>query len=847
MPEKKKSKNNTKRNTNKNANVNEVKNSNAKNVKTKKKKSKAKKIILWVVIGLLIIFLIAAGIIAGMIFGIFQKYSIPIDKLRVSSENTIILDTDGNVIATLSANEKRDSISIDEMSKYLPSAFVAIEDERFYEHQGIDIKRTAAATISYIFKGNSSFGGSTITQQLVKNITKEDERDATRKIKEMARAYNLEKTLTKDEILGLYLNMIFMGEDVYGVQMASKLYFNKNASELDLAESAFLAGINNSPNSYRPFEDNEEMKEKIKTRTLTVIDKMHELGKIESEEIYNEAVEKVKNGLVFTKGNTDLNVYSYHTDALIEQVLNDIQKANPEMTRSAAEFYLYNGGLTIYSTQVTSMQNAMEEEYKNTKYLIKSGKYYVKDSEGNDTDVRATTQSAMVIIDYKTGQVVATVGGFGEKTARCLNRATQQPKQPGSTIKPIAVIGPSLQEGLITAATVVDDTPTPTGWPKNSGGGYTGLMVVRDIIKVSRNIPEVKMINVLGPEKSVEYLKKFGLTTLVDTDANPATALGGITNGAKVLDMAAAYATIANDGVYIEPKFYTKITDSNGNVVLEANPETRTVMSADNAYILKSILRGPVSSGGTYPGAKLPNMDTCGKTGTTDSNERWFCGFTPYYAAATWYGFDKDEKLSTGNTAAAIWTAVMKKVHTGLESKSFQRTGNIVTAKVCKKSGLLPTEDCEEAGCVYTEEFVKGTVPTKSCETHVKRKVCIGEDGKIKLANDFCPNAIEMVFITRPNSDKDRAWEKAADAKDMLPEETCEVHVKPEEPSPSPSPSPSPTPTVEPSTSPSSKPSAKPSPSTTPSVAPSSKPSALPSTAPTATPVLPSVAPTVTP
>lgn len=817
------------RNTRKNTNKKQV-NSQGYNIKHKKNNSKAKRIVLRIGIGILILLVVAIAIIAGIIFGIFKKYTIPIDKLKISNENTVILDTDGNVIATLNASEKRESVSIEQMSKYIPTAFVAIEDERFYDHQGVDIKRTAAATISYIFKGDSSFGGSTITQQLVKNITKEDERDATRKIKEMARAYNLEKTLTKDEILELYLNMIFMGEDVYGVQMASKLYFNKNASELDLAESAFLAGINNSPNAYKPFEDSDEMREKIKTRTLTVIDKMHDLGKVNTEE-YNAAVEKVNNGLVFTKGKVDVNNYSYHTDALINQLIEDIQEANPDMNANAAEFYLYNSGLTIYSTQVSSIQTAMEEEYKNTSYLIKSSKNYVKDSEGKDTDVRATTQSAMVIIDHKTGQVVGCVGGFGEKTPRGFNRATQQLKSPGSTIKPLAVIAPSLEAKLITAATVIDDTPVQYGNynPHNDTRNFRGLMTVREIIRVSRNIPEVKMMSNLGPENSIEFLKKLGITTVDENDANLSLALGGLTNGVSPLEMAAAYATIANDGVYISPTFYTKVEDMNGNVVLEANQEKRTVMSADNAYILKSILREPLKSGGTAVslGVSVKGMDTCGKTGTTDSNERWFCGFTPYYAAATWYGFDFDEKLSTGNTAGLIWGKIMNKIHVGLESKYFEKTGNITTALVCSKSGLLATDLCKEVGTAYSEEFVKGTTPTKSCETHVKERVCIQEDGTLKRATEFCPNAEERIFITRPNSDTDTSWKSAGDAGEMLPQETCTVHTQLEVPSPEPSPSPVPSPVTSPSPS-------LPSPSPSPAVVAS--PSAEPSEEPKETP-----------
>lgn len=824
--------------------------------KNASKNTKTKKIVIRVLIGLFVAILIGMAILAGIVIGIFKKSTVPVESIMTGGGNTVVLDTDGNVIATLSADEKRNNITLEEMSPYIPKAFVAIEDERFYEHDGVDLKRTAAATIGYIFKGNSSFGGSTITQQLIKNKTKENQRDATRKIKEIARAYNLEKELqkdktksqVKDEILQVYLNTIFMGEDgVCGVQLASKLYFNKNASELDLAESAFLAGINNSPNAYKPFEDSDAMREKIKNRTLTVLDKMHELKKIDSEEEYNAAKEKVQNGLPFSRGEIHTTVYSYHTDALIEQLIAQIQEEYPEMNRKGAEEYLYNGGFVIYSTQVSSIQKVMEEEYNTGKFIL-SRVVNEKDNDGKDKkdengktiQKTITTESSMVIVDHKTGQVVATVGGFGQKTARCLNRATQVPKQAGSSLKPLAVIAPSLQEGLITAGTVIDDTPVRYGnWvPNNDTHNFWGLTTVRTIIRNSRNIPEIKMINTLTPKKSVEYLRQFGLKSVCEQDENAATALGGLTYGTTTLEMAAAYATIANDGVYIEPTFYTRMEDANGNIVMKPNQETRTVISADNAYILKSILREPVQSGTAVGlGVKVKGMDTCGKTGTTDANQRWFCGFTPYYAAATWFGYDDQTvKLAMDtNRAGLLWGNVMRRVHSelNLEAKNFQRTGNITSATICNKSGLLATDLCRTAGCAYSEEFVKGTTPTKSCETHVTAKVC-GEDyGSYKLATENCPDAKEVVFITRPNSDTDTSWQSAGDAKLMLPTENCDVHTEPiVEPSPEPSPTPSPSP--------------KPSPSASPSPSPSASPSAVPTTTPTPTPTpaVPSPQPT---
>lgn len=807
--------------------------------KTKKKNTKAKKIIIGVIISLFLIILIGGGILAGIIFGIFSKEKVDLSLLRASSENTVILDSDGNVIATLAANEIRDSVKLSEMPKYLPNAFVAIEDERFYDHQGVDIKRTAAATFNYLLhKGNSSFGGSTITQQLVKNITKEDERDATRKIKEMARAYNLEKDLPKDEILELYLNLIFLGEKAYGVEVASKLYFNKSVRELDLAQCAFLAGINHSPNAYKPFSEDEQMKQKVKTRTKTVLNKMKDLGKITKEE-YDAAIAEVEAGLPFQRGVINANNYSYHTDAMIEQILKQLQEEKG-LERGAAELYLYNGGLTIYSTQVTSIQTAMETEVKQDKYIIKSRSTKLKDENGNETDQYATSQAAMVMIDHSNGYVVATVGGTGEKTPMGLNRATQSVRQTGSSMKPLAVIAPSIDAGLITAATVVDDIPTNFGGyaPHNASGGYLGLINVRKIIEVSENIPEVVMMQKLTPQKSIEFLKKLGITSLVTSKDNPehndenlSLALGGLTKGISPLEMAAGYATIANNGVYIEPTFYTKIVDSSGNIVLEPKQEKRTVMSADSAYIVQTILKEPViGANGTAGICGISGMDVGAKTGTTnDDYDRWLCGFTPYYAGAAWFGYDKVEKVRfSGNPAARIWASVMKQAHSGLEGKRFTKTGNIVTAQVCRDSGLLATELCAQdprGSRVFTEMFVKGTVPTESCTCHVKVNVCVGTDGVTRIATEHCQPVQEMVFITRDESVAKERWERAKDAAYMLPTETCTEHVAPIEPEPSPSPSPSPSPTPSPSPSPSPSASPKPSPSPTPSVAPSPTPS----------------------
>ena len=744
--------------------------------KNKKPQTKKKKIAKKILIAILLIFLILAGVAFGIICGIAREAKLTAKDFAIKNENSIVLDKDGNKIAELSGTENRKYISISEMAPYLPEAFISIEDERFREHMGIDIKRTLGATVKYALSkvgiGSSSYGGSTITQQLVKNTTQEKDRTWQRKVKEMARAYYIEKELSKDQILELYLNLIFMGNTSYGVEVGSNYYFSKSAKDLDLAECAFLAGINNSPNSYDPFTEDEEQREKnlekIKRRTKIVLDKMHELGKINSEEEYKQALEKVENGLPFQKGASLANVYSYHTDAAILQIEKQIMEEK-DLTREAAELYLYGGGFTIYTTQDSKIQETMNEEAKKSKYLKASKK-----------ETGKTAQAGMVLLDYKTGYVLGVLGGLGEKTtSRGVNRGTQAIKQTGSSMKPLAVVAPGIDSGVITGASVFDDVPYKTYKNYNY---FKGLLTIRYAIESSQNIPMLKAIQVVGVDNSLKFLKSLGFSHLDDEkDNNIGISLGGLTNGATPLEMAAAYGTIANDGVYIEPTFYTKVVDGNGNTVFEPKQETRTVMSSAAAYVVKEILTQPVKTG-TATSMAISGMSVAAKTGTTnDDFDRWMCGFTPYYAAATWYGYDKNETVSGWSLSPAgqIWIGVMKPAHEGLEKRTFAQTkpSGVVTARVCRDSGLLVTENCANdprGDRGYTEYFVQGTVPTKQCECHVKVDIC-KESGL--LANEFCPDKESKVFITRPNSDTDTTWRSAKDAEYMLTiKDTCTIH-----------------------------------------------------------------------
>ena len=675
--------------------------------KQKIKRKKIKKIIIAIVIVIILILAIMLGISA------YNWKQITTDMF--ANENSVVVDSDGNVIAELGSERKKIKVENEDMPENLKNAYVSIEDERYYKHHGVDIKRTGSAIINYVIHiGNSSFGGSTITQQLVKNLTGDNSGAISRKVKEWWKAYLLECYFSKEEILDMYLNVIYVGPNIYGVGAGSKYYFNKNVQELSLAECAFLAGINNSPNSYNPFDEETDNTEKIQNRTITVLDKMLELEYITEEE-HDTAVAEVENGLSFDKGNVESSdgIYSYHTDALITEIMEDIaDKKN--ISEDFATNYIYLSGLTIKSTQNSSIQDRTEEDFDKRQYNIAS-------REGGDP-----AQAAMVIIDHQTGQVIACVGGLGEKdTARGLNRATQSTRQTGSSIKPLAVLAPGIDKKKFTAATIyadVEKTFEGNYSPKNYDG-YLGEVTVRRAVESSQNIPFVEMMEEIGIKTSISYLKDMGVTSLTDKDESLSLALGGLDKGITPLEMAAAYATIANDGVYIEPTFYSEITNQSGKTVIEANPESHRVFSEQVAYILKEILTQPVTgNNGTATYCSISGIDVAAKTGTTDENyDRWLCGFTPYYTAATWFGYDQNETIyfNRQNPAGIIWANVMRSIHSGLDNATFEKPSWIQTETICADSGEIANSGCTNT---YEEYFLWGTKPG-NCTEHSGNRV----------------------------------------------------------------------------------------------------------------------------
>ena len=665
-----------------------------------------------ILIVLVILIVVGAGVGIGLIFGLGKDdFSIDMSDL-IMKENSIIVDTDGNVLAELNGDESRKIITLEEMSPYLPKAYIAIEDERFEQHHGVDIKRTGAAILSFITHGGKSTagGGSTITQQVVKNVTQEKASSGVagvvRKLKEWSKAYQIEKAMSKDQIIELYLNLIYVGNggsEKHGVEIGSEYYFNKSAKDLSIAQCAFLAGINHSPNAYNPYSGN-DVTEKIAKRTKTVLSQMKKFDYITQEE-YDTAVAEVDAGFQFENGVKG-NVYSSHTDALISQLIDQIMEEK-QVSRDAAETYLQTSGLTIYSTQVSSIQSVMEEEVKKSKYDLKS-----KENKNEDGSA-VLAQGAVVVIEPSTGKVVGAVGQLKEKTtSRGLNRINSK-RQTGSSIKPLADVLPGIEEGIITPATIYADLKTTfgTNYSPDNYNSFTGLRTVRTALTTSQNIPFIKIMAELTPKKSIEYLRKMGVSSLDDEkDNNLSLAIGGMTYGISPLEMAAAYASVANDGTYIEPTFYSKVEDSDGKVVLEPGQKTEKVCSAETAYIIKNLMQSVVNGadgyGGTASYCAIKGIDVAAKTGTTnESKDRWLCGFTNYYACAAWFGFDDPERInySGTNPAGQLFDGVMTEIHKGLEDSTFEEPENIVHATVCRTSGLLATDKCSNK---YSEKII---------------------------------------------------------------------------------------------------------------------------------------------
>ena len=784
---------------------------------------------------LLVLAVFAAVLGVSLGYGVFKGIidsapEINVASIEPSGFATMVYDSEGNLTETLvKSGANRLEASYDELPQDLIDAFVAIEDSRFWSHKGIDFRAILRAVVG-VLTNDPAGGGSTLTQQLIKNNIfaggNEDTFGETleRKIQEWYLAIQLEQVMTKEIILKNYLNTINLGNNTLGVKAAAKRYFDKDVSELTLSECTVIAGITQNPSKLNPLSEKGRVNNEDKRRVI--LQYMYEQGYISKEEqeeaLADDVYSRIQNVDLVTKEAQ--TAYSYFTDELIEQVLEALQ-TQLGYTETQAYNLLYSGGLSIYTTQDPHLQAIVDEEVNDsdnydvvyysadyrlsiqhadgttTHYSDESMKNYFRkdlgqasfnglfDSKEEAAEAIETYKAAMlkdgdtvigesvyyilqpqlsfVLMDQSTGYVKAINGGRGAKeVSRSLNRATNTVKQPGSTFKVITTFAPAIDTCGANLATVYYDAPYTVGsktfrnW--YSGKGYFGYSNIRDGIVYSMNIVTVRcMMETVTADLGVEYARNFGITSLTESDYNASTALGGITKGVSNLELTAAYATIANGGIYTKPVFFTKILDHDGKLLLEVQPETKRVLKESTAFLLTDAMAESMESSRMYsspgvslnstsPSANIPGMSNAGKSGTTsDNNDIWFVGYTPYYTAGVWSGCDENQKITAIGSSTSyhkkIWRKIMSRAHEGKADVGFHMPDSIEAVQVCHKSGLLPNPgvcDLDPRGsAVYTEFFEAGTAPTEVCTHHVLTTIC-SESGA--AATEFCPEETKI-------------------------------------------------------------------------------------------------------
>ena len=681
-----------------------------------------------------------------------------------------VLDRDGNVVLTLSGEaSNRVYVKLSEVPESLQEAVVAIEDERFYEHFGIDPKGIMRALYKGITEGNFSEGASTITQQLLKNNVFTDWMNEStfldkvqRKIQEQYLAIALEMHVDKAWILENYLNTINLGGGNWGVETAAKYYFDKDVSDLTLSESAVIAGITRNPTRYNPITNPEANAE----RRDYILDKMLELGFITQEERDEAAGDDVYARIseVSTNGGSQ-EIMTYFEDAMIYSVLHDIMSAT-RCSEEKAWDLIYRGGLTICSTEDSRMQELAGE-------VINNPDYYTSDE-----------QASLVLMDTETGQVRALIGGRGEKNANLLlNRATSMVRQPGSTIKVIGEYAAALDSGAMTLGTVIADSPCTYSdgtEVHNFDGSYKGNSTVQTAIAQSRNIVALKCFNQIGMDPIWNMIGKFGITTLTENDKVEALALGGTYGGVTNLEMTAAYASIARGGQYTEPILYTKILDHDGNVLIEKKQTTRRVISENTAKLLTSALEDAMLSG-TGVEANFESdavIDLAGKSGTTtDIRDAWFIGYSPSLTCGVWGGFDDNRTQESSTYVKYIWKDVMAGAHTEGVAEEFETGNSIEEVEICTKCGKRAVKGlCENAihgDGTETVCFASGTAPTEKCDCHVMVAIC-AESGE--LSGPYCKHEEGRVYLKSavPGTEEEQ-YVLPASLSD--PKVTCHTHT----------------------------------------------------------------------
>ncbi len=675
---------------------------------------------------ILIIFALAAGAALGAITWIIQDTP-DISDYKGSSEATLIYSQDGELLTKL-FKENRVYVPLERIPQNLKNAIIAIEDTNFYVHHGIDFWGIGRAMITNIQQGRLAQGASTITQQLARNAFLTLNKTFYRKIQEAYLAVQFERLYTKSEILEMYLNEIFLGHSAYGVETASQQYFGKHVWELDLAESALIAGLPQSPNNYSPLNNPERA---IRRRNV-VLDRMHELGYITAQK-----AEEAKNA------ELDLNNGSESSQQLAHYFILYVRD---QLLDQFGASMVYSGGLKVYTTLDTKMQKTAEERV-NAK--LENG--YIPSYKTDGTE-KLQPQIAVVSLDANDGAVRAMIGGRGNDQ---FNRAYQAVRQPGSAFKPF-VYATAIAEHDLTTGSIVNDLPmlaSKSGkdnldiWPRNYADHYRGLITLNTALTHSVNIAAVKTIQKIGVKDTINFTEKLGISTFTEDDGlddHYSLALGGLTQGVTPLEMAAAYSVFANKGVYTEPYAITEVYDKNENLIYEAKPKKRIVMSEADSYIITSMLESVVQNG-TGRRAQM-DRDVAGKTGTTnDYSDAWFVGFTPQLTTSVWIGedtrrsmeYDNSKTISSGE-AAQIWGEYMREVVKDMPKIDFRMPENVVEAPVEPYTGLKPNDYSPR---IEVLPFKEGTEPTQIENLHGPVETVRVDTKTGMLATRYCPES----------------------------------------------------------------------------------------------------------
>lgn len=824
--------------------------------------------------------IVVASVGFGMVKGIIDNApDVDIETIVPNEYATTVYDSAGNITETLvTAGSNREEATYEEIPENLKNAFISYEDARFWHHNGIDTRSILRAVKGVLTNNSSAGGGSTITQQLIKNsvfgggMEKSFGERLERKLQEWFLAVKLDDAMSKEQIITNYLNTINLGNNSLGVKVAARRYFNKEVSDLTLSECAVLAGITQNPSKFNPITGQKANSDKQKVILQNMFDQKLITKEEQDEALADDVYSRIQNADIVTKESS--TPYSYFTDELVEQV-KSAMKETLGYTDTQAHNMLYSGGLSIYTTQDPEIQTIVDEEINNpenyaaarfsveyrlsvthgdgttTHYSEENIKRYHREKGrpydglyNSEAEIRADIESykayllqpedtiiaeslhktlqpqaSFVIMDQKTGEVKAISGGRGPKTASLtLNRASSTLRQPGSTFKILTSFAPAIDTCGSTLGTVYYDSIYTIGKKTFSNwysSGYQGYSSIRDGIIYSMNIIAVRcLIETVTPQLGVEYARNFGITSLTDTDYNPALALGGITDGVSNLEMTDAYATIANGGVYTKPRFFTRILDHDGKVLIDNTPETHRVLKDSTAFLLtdamsdsmessRKFARSGAGPSSTSASANIPGMSNAGKSGTTTSNnDIWFVGYTPYYTAGIWGGCDNNQKLTKQNGGTSfhklIWKKIMTRVHEGMSDPGFPVPDSIETAQICRKSGKLAvsgvcTND-PRGNAVYTEYFARGTVPADVCNNHVRATVCSVSH---RLPTPYCPSRTTAVFMALPSGE-----EGSTDDSVFAMPGYCNIHsassiiIPPSDPESLPETAPTPAPTL---------------------------------------------------